>query len=189
MKARENPFAPGRMERVLPFDPELVGTTWQEIESRWESLGRRACVVGHHGAGKTTFLDGFERRLCGRVPVVRLFFNRSKRRLEPEDLEKLGDLGGKCLLVDGDRHLPLRDRIELWHGARKASGVVSARHRAGRLPVLLGLRSNPQLAESLLGRACPKEAAEFRELLPALLRRHRGNIRNVWLECYDRWAG
>ena len=51
MKARDNPFAPSRLERVLAFDPELIGSSWEALENRWEKLGRRAAVTGRHGAG------------------------------------------------------------------------------------------------------------------------------------------
>ena len=50
MKARDNPFAPSRLERLLAFDPELIGSSWKDLETRWQALGRRAAVTGHHGA-------------------------------------------------------------------------------------------------------------------------------------------
>lgn len=87
VSAISNPFATGRIERLLRFDPEIIGASWATIEDRWEACGRRACVTGHHGAGKTTFLDAFAARLPQRV--VRLFFNDGHRRLDGDDREKL----------------------------------------------------------------------------------------------------
>ena len=63
MKAHLNPFAPNRVQRLLPFDPLLAGSSWDSIESDWEQLDRRAAVIGHHGSGKTTFLETFRTRL------------------------------------------------------------------------------------------------------------------------------
>jgi hypothetical protein len=186
VSATSNPFATGRLERVLAFDPELVGTSWEAIFGRWESLGRRACVVGHHGAGKTTFLDAFAKRLD--APVVRWFFNDERRRLDAADRARLREVAGKVVLLDGDRHLPWAQRRELRRALEPAAGVLSARHRAGDLPVLIELRADAELAGRLLEKIDPALAAELERELPRLLQEHRGNLRELWLACYDLWS-
>lgn len=184
VSATSNPFSTGRLERLLVFDPELAGTCWESIEDRWQALGRRACVTGRHGAGKTTFLDAFAARQESRV--VRFFFNDEHRRLDDADRESLRDLGGALVLLDGDRHLPWGDRVKLRRALEPAAGVLSARHRAGGLPVLLALRADLRLARRLLERIQPASGMET--ALPGLLRKHRGNLRELWLECYDLWS-
>lgn len=181
MKARDNPFATGRIERLLRFDPELVGTCWDTIEARWRELDRRACVVGHHGSGKTTFLDAFARRLEARQPVVRLFFNRSHHRLDDHDRELLAASAGAVVLVDGDGHLPWRERRELARTTGNAAGLLSARHRARGLPVLLHLRADLDLARRLAARLVDREPPD----LERRLRRRRLNLRELWMDCYD----
>ena len=180
-----NPFATGRLERLLRFDPEIIGHSWAGIESQWELCGRRACVTGHHGAGKTSFLDAFAERLPQRV--VRVFFNDEHSRLNAADRQKLDQVAGAVVFLDGDTHLPWRDRKELARALEGAAGVLSARHRAGRLPVLLRLASSPELAVQLLRRIDADIADEWGSELPQLLRQHQGNLRELWLACYDRW--
>lgn len=185
VSAISNPFATGRLERLLRFDPELIGESWAGIEKRWDSCGRRACVTGHHGAGKTTFLDAFAPQLPQRV--LRLFFNDRHRSLEEEDHEILAQVAGAVVFLDGDQHLPWRERRALERALQAADGVLSARHRPAGWPVLLELQASPALANRLLRRIDPGLAEEWVPELPALLRQHRGNLRELWLACYDRW--
>ncbi len=186
MSATSNPFSTGRLERLLAFEPGLVGETWEALEDRWNSLGRRACVTGHHGAGKTTFLDAFARRLG--APVRRLFFNDRHRRLNAADREALEEVEGVVVLLDGDRHLPWRDRRTLRRALEPAAGVLSARHRAGDLSVLIELSVDLALARRLLNRIDTDFAEALDASLPRLFKRHRGNLRELWLECYDLWG-
>lgn len=185
MNAADNPFRTARVERLLAFDPGLVGTSWAEIEDRWETLGRRTCVTGRHGAGKTTFLDAFASRLAGRIEVRRLFFNDGKTRLDESDRRLLRDPEAAVLLVDGDRHLRTSGRREIEAAAAKAAGFLSARHRPGGLAELIRLRPTPALAAALLARIAPDAQVSD---LAARLRRKRGNLRELWLESYDRAA-
>jgi hypothetical protein len=186
VSATSNPFSTGRLERLLAFDPTLVGDSWEAIERRWESLGRRACVIGRHGAGKTTFLDAFAARQTR--PVVRLFFNDGHRRLSPGNRGTLRQLAGAVVLLDGDRHLPWRERRELARAVAPAHGVLRARHHRGRLPVLLSLRTDAELARRLLARIDPAAGPLLEPELPRLLRKHHGNLRELWLEAFDLWC-
>lgn len=186
MKAHENPFATRRIEQRLAFDPELVGTDWSVVLEKWQALDRRACVIGRHGAGKTTFLDAMGSRIEG--PVVRFFFNGDRRRLMAEDGEKMESGRGAVWLVDGDTHLGFADRRRFQVASRQAAGLIAARHRACGLPVLLHLRPDLALATELLRRAHPEGAHHFEADLAARFEKHRGNLRHLWLDCYDRLA-
>ncbi|MDF1823505.1 MAG: hypothetical protein P1U68_02625 [Verrucomicrobiales bacterium] len=187
MKARDNLFATHRVESLLEFDPGLIGSVWETLEDRWEALGRRACVVGHHGSGKTSFLNSFSERLG--EPLVRFFFSESASRLRSRDFEKMESGRGVLWIVDGDRHLAFRDRRLFYRAATAAGGFLSARHRCHGLPPLLKLRSDVNLAEKLYERIDPGDETGLKVELPKLYRRHRGNLRHLWLSCYDRAAG
>ncbi|MGE9270477.1 MAG: hypothetical protein ACQKBU_06715 [Verrucomicrobiales bacterium] len=186
MRARDNPFATQRLERVLAFDPELIGESWAGLLTRWERLGRQAAVVGPWGSGKSSFLDGFAERVGGRVE--RLFFNRDLNRLSEEDRKHLERGQEAVWVVDGDQHLPWLEARFLLRSVRRSRGGLFARHRAGRAEVLLRLQSDPDLAEALLRRAAPGLAEAWIEQLPGRWRRHRGNLRHLFLEYYDQWA-
>ncbi len=187
MNARDNPFDPCRLERLLAFDPALAGTTWEALETRWRSLGHRAAVTGPHGAGKTTLLDAFATRLRQRGdPPLRLFFNEEHRRLSPADRETLRQSAGRTLLVDGDEHLPWRERRELRRAIRTAAKTLLARHRRGPWPELIRLKATPRLAFELLERIGPPGNSAF---ILNLFQAKKGNLRELWLACYDLAAG
>lgn len=185
MKAGENPFAPGRLERVLGFDPELAGTTWPELEKRWRELGCRAAVAGRRGSGKSALLREWALRHGG-VPV--LFFNEQRRRLSEDDIVLLEGSAGRLLVIDGDDHLSRHDRQVVRRAAGKAAGVLVARHRAGPWPELGRLCPSVEMAAALLVRAAPAHAARFSPHLPARWRRCRGNLRELWLGFFDELA-
>lgn len=186
MTARENPFAPGRLRRVLGFDPALAGTTWEALESRWRELGRRAAVTGHRGSGKTSLLDAWAERLD--PPPLRLFFNDRHRDLDAADRAVMASCAGKVLFVDGENHLPWLRRRELRRAARVAAGILVARHRPGGWPVLIRLRSDPAQAAALLERAAPEWAGRFLPEAQARWHKCRGNLRELLLDCYDELA-
>jgi len=188
MRALDNPFATGRLERVLAFDPALIGSSWEALEARWERLGRHACIRGHHGAGKTTLLEAMAARLARRGPVLRLFFNRDCRRLGGDAARRLARVAGSVLVVDGEDHLSWRERGRVRAAAAESAGFLSARHRAGGGPTLIELRSDPRLARRLLERAAPEWVGRLGPGLERDWRRHRGNLRELWLDCYDRLA-
>lgn len=183
MTAAGNPFAPDRLRRRLGFDPTLAGTTWQALESRWHELGCRAAVTGHRGSGKTSLLDVWAARL-DEAPR-RLFFNESRRSFDQQDRAVLASCAGKILFIDGEDHLSWLQRRELRWATRKAAGVLVARHGRGGWPELIRLRSDPRQAAILLERAAPECAARFVPEVEERLRRNRGNLRELFLACYD----
>ena len=191
MKAHLNPFAPDRVQRLLPFGPEFVGTTWEQLESDWENSSRRAAVVGPHGSGKTTFLNTLGERLSSSYHVEKLFFHRDERHLSGEQktqLARLKDPAHTILLVDGEGHLTLRERHWLRRQSGEMAGYLVARHHRCTLPTLLSLKVTPQLAHQLLKRIHPAEAAQRKNDLPLLLRKKSANLRELWFSFYDSYA-
>ncbi|MCW1912532.1 hypothetical protein OJ996_03035 [Luteolibacter sp. GHJ8] len=187
MIARDNPFAPSRLEKVLAFDPALIGTTWENLDTLWLQHGQRAAITGHKGSGKTSLLQAWGLRLeaAGR-PTARLFFNLERNRLDASDREILRTCTctGRILLVDGDCHLPWLQRRELRRASRAAAGVLLARHQPGPWPVLIRLQPDLRLAETLLRRAAPQFASHLQASLHQKLGNHRGNLRELWLDYY-----
>ena len=182
MKAGDNPFAPGRLERVLGFDPVLAGTSWLELEEQWLALGCRAAITGPRGSGKSALLRMWAIRHGG-IPV--LFFNEQRRRLSEADQILLDQAAGKLLIIDGEDLLSWRDRRRLRKAARNASGVLVARHDPGPWPELRRLATSLEMAAILLARAHPEDAVRFFPDLPNRVGRCRGNLRDLWLGMYD----
>jgi hypothetical protein len=185
MNASENPFSTGRVERLLAFDPSLIGCSWELIEARWAALDRRACVTGHHGAGKTSFLDAMARRLAPTGRVERLFFNDRRQVLSSEDHSLLEACNDAVLLIDGDEYLSWSERRKVMRKSLAARGCLFARYRTGKLPELLKLSSSRELAEALLARISPEWGKSLEEDLGRRLEKQRGNLRELWLEYYD----
>jgi hypothetical protein len=183
MTAAGNPVAPDRLRRRLGFDPALAGTTWQALESRWHELGCRAAVTGHRGSGKTSLLDVWAARL-DEAPL-RLFFNESRRDLDDRDRAVLASCAGKILFIDGEDHLSWRQHRELRRATRKAAGVLVARHDRGGWPELVRLSGSPAQAAILLERAAPEWVGHFRPELAVRWEKCGGNLRELWLGCYD----
>lgn len=191
MKAHLNPFAPNRVQRLLPFDPLLAGSSWDSIESDWEQLDRRAAVIGHHGSGKTTFLETFRTRLEKDWQIVSLFYNRNNRELSPYDRKLLLNLTSPektIVLIDGEGHLKVNERIWLRRFTRDCAGYLVARHHRSCLPTLLKLNSSPTLALELLARINLENPEAAQKQLPKILKKKRGNLRETWLTLYDYYA-
>lgn len=191
MKAHENPFAPDRVQRRLSFDPELAGTTWEQIEARWKTLNCRAAIIGLHGSGKTTFLKAFSKRLAPTYHVEALFFHYDQKNLTDDQRQQVLALSNQkkaVLLVDGEGHLRLSECRWLRRQSQHLDGYLVARHRPCRLPTLLKLKSSPEIAQQLLERIHPPEAILRQEQLPHLLRKKGGNLRELWLSFYDDYA-
>lgn len=186
MRAGDNPFAPGRLERVLGFDPTLAGTSWEALEEKWWALGGRAAVTGRRGSGKSSLLRAWAAR---HDSPVTLHFNEQHRHLDEGERARLAHCGGRLLVVDGEDYLVWRDRRELRQAAKSAAAVLVSRYRPGPWPELLRLSASPEIAAALLERTTPELAARFRPDLPARFRRCHGNLRELWLGCYDELAG
>lgn len=186
MKAGDNPFAPGRLERVLGFDPALAGTTWEALEEQWRALGCRAAVTGHRGSGKSALLRTWAKRSDS--PVA-LHFNEQRRRLSEADRRALAEGAGRVWFIDGEDYLHGADRREFQQAARTAAGILVTRYRAGPWPHLIRLTATPTTAAILLERAAPDQEERFRADLEQRFRRCRGNLRELLLECYDDLAG
>jgi hypothetical protein len=186
VKARDNPFATDRIERLLEFEPRWAGASWDSIFDDWNALDRRAAIVGPHGSGKTTFLRAFESRLNTRgEAVTRYFLNDRCPTLTSDDWHHLesrpGD--GGVIFLDGAERLGW----SAWRRFAKlvaASSVLVTQHRQSRWPTLLQMQSSPALLAHLIDKAAG--ASFTADEVEHLYDRHGGNLREALWECYDR---
>jgi hypothetical protein len=186
VRARDNPF---RVERLLTLRYRLAGHTWDELLGRLAAYDHRAALVGPHGHGKTTLLEELAVRLEGRGFLLRTAtLHEGDRRLSAEQEHTLfADLTPcDCLLLDGAEQLSPLSWRRVERRSRAAGGLVVTSHRPGLLPTLLECRTTPELLADLLQQLLGEEAGG---LSPEELHaRHRGNLRDVLRELYDRWA-
>jgi hypothetical protein len=188
MRARDNPFAVDRLDR-LRF--RLLDDSWDALWQRLENLKFRASVVGPHGSGKTTLLGELTERLQSaghRVQRLRLneqqpsfprgFLHEFWRQLAPGDI----------VILDGAEQL---SRIAWWRFRRRslaARGLIVTSHRPGLLPTLVECRTNRELLVDLLQELLGGRDAAVRDEAARLYDRHGGNIREVWRALYDQCA-
>lgn len=186
MKARENPFATWRLER-LPF--HFNGTDWRALLDDFDRLGRRAAVVGPHGSGKTTLLEQFADEWSSRGRSLRWLSltaeecsfgpGGARRALTPIAPHEL-------IILDGAEQLSRWPWFWFRLLARRAGGLLISTHAPGRLPTLYQCRTNPELLRTLTAQLIDQAVAPAESEMDALWTRHRGNLREAFRELYDR---
>jgi hypothetical protein len=187
MKARENPFATHRTDRLAFRLPP--GQSWPALLQRLEEMNYCGAIVGRHGSGKTILLEEMQEHLRERgfePHIIRLSNESSMREKEalPNLLRRIEKPG--FILLDGAEQLSTRHWLPVRSAAGRAAGFVVTVHRVSRLPTWLECTTSPQLLEELVD-----ELTEMR-LDPVdandLMARHFGNVRDCLRELYDHWA-
>lgn len=177
MRARDNPFASDRVERLRYRLPE--GLTWDALLERLADLRHRAALVGPHGHGKTTLLEELAPRLTARGFRVRtVTLRQEERRVDWKRLRGLG--ADEVLFLDGAELLGRLAWLRVRLFCRRAGGLIVTSHRPGLLPTLLECDTTPELLAGLV-RELTGEELETGELFV----RHGGNLRLVFWEMYD----
>jgi hypothetical protein len=184
---RVNPFSTRFVQPgAIPFRfATHVGLA--ELVRRLEGAGGWGEIVGPHGSGKSTLLAALVPALAAwRVRAVRL--NTSRRRLpawvfDPPEPRSL-------LIIDGFEQL---GRLTRWrlkrHCRRSGSGLLVTAHRSTGLPELFRTDVTPTRAAELIAALIPPggEWVLAGYDVAARLRHHRGSLREVLFELYDRW--
>jgi hypothetical protein len=188
MKARDNPFAVDRLDR-LRF--RLLDDSWNTLVRRLERLDFRASVVGPHGSGKTMLLGELAPRLQATGhPVKRLRLNEQQPTFSRICLQELWRnlTPADIIVLDGAEQL---SRIAWWRFRRRcrvARGLIVSSHRPGLLPTLIECRTNRELLLDLLQELLGGQDLAVCGEAERLYDRHHGNIREVWRALYDQCA-
>jgi energy-coupling factor transporter ATP-binding protein EcfA2 len=184
---RVNPFstrfvAPGAIPFRFPTEDGLA-----ELVRRLEAGGGRGQIVGPHGSGKSTLLTALLPALTSwHVRVVHL--NTSDRRLPawawgvppPRSL----------LVIDGFEQL---GRVTRWRVKRRyrrsGSGLLVTAHTPVGLPDLYRTDVTPEAAAAVIASLVPAGGEWVLDGFDVgtRLRAHRGSLREVLFELYDRW--
>lgn len=174
MKARENPFATHRVEALLSFDPSWIDSTWEAILTDLKNLNYRAAIIGPHGSGKTTFIESLIPRLQSLGHVTRTYFFNE----ETHPGLKFSPDPDAITIIDGAEQLTFGE----WRLVKKsAARLIVTQHRSGRFPALLRTKSTPAMLHAFAKKLAPGLAIDA----PLLYRKHKGNLREALLECYD----
>jgi adenylate kinase family enzyme len=188
LRARDNPFA---IEHVLKLRYRFGNDDWTSLLNRLQSLSYRAAIVGPHGSGKTTLLEDLGERLSARgFQIHRLFLNEQSREYPAEFLRRgrKNFTSNDIILFDGCEQLGSLAWLRFRSESRRAGGLVITTHAGGRLPTLRTCETNRGLLGDLVCQLMQSEKTIAPEILDRLFDKHRGNLRDVLRELYDRAA-
>ncbi len=184
---RVNPFStrfvePGAIPYCLPGRSGL-----SDLVARLGATAGWGEVVGPHGSGKSTLLASLLPLLTDwTLRPVRL--STTARNL-PLDLWPLP--GPRPLLViDGFEQLRWLTRRRVVRACRQAGvGLLVTSHRPTGLPPLHRTDVTPGTLSWVLDRLVPPAGRDLLDGFDpaARLRAHRGSLREVLFELYDRW--
>lgn len=181
---RLNPFStrfvePGAIPYHLPGGVAVLAGRFRE-----HGCGE---LVGPHGSGKSTLLASLLPLLTD-FTVRRVFLNTSNRAL-PHDLWPLP--GPRPLLaLDGFEQLGWLARRRVVRDCRRAgAALLVTTHRSVGLPLLHRTDVMPAALAWMLDRLVPPadRAVLAGFDAAARLKAHRGSLRDVLFELYDRW--
>lgn len=188
----------GRPPRVNPFSTRFVepgaipfrlpdGRTPADLARRLEASGGWGEIVGPHGSGKSTLLAALLPVLAGwTVRHARL---SSDRRTLPDWVWEA--FPARTLLVIDGFEQPgwLARRRVKRHCRRHGAGLLVTAHRPTGLPALYRTAVTGATAEAVVRGLIPAGGGWVLEGydVAARLRAHRGSLREVLFEVYDRW--
>ncbi len=185
-RARDNPFS---SDRVLKIRYQPVGWTWKELMARLERMRYRGAIVGPEGRGKTTLLEDLEPHLAalGYAVSLRRIVSDSPA-LPDEELRRMERLADRdILLLEGGELLSRWRWRKVLRATERAGGVIVTAHRPGLLPTLVECESHADLVDEIVQRLSGD--SEFPQpVVHELLMKHKGNVRDVLRDLYDRWS-
>ncbi len=190
-----NPFATSRWAgwgKVPLWLPP--GQSVSRLLARLAEHQGRGQIIGPHGSGKTTLLHHLRHHLEQHQKAECL----GRRRFGPTGAAlwhyrlgpgKLATATGRLWFVDGWEQLPWRWRLRLRWRLCRGEGLLITTHRPAGLPELLRTEATEELLRHVLDHLCPDypKLLSPGETLGGILHRHRGNLREVLFEFYDRY--
>ncbi|MCB0339345.1 MAG: hypothetical protein KDD53_07060 [Bdellovibrionales bacterium] len=176
---------------MTSLEYDLIDEKWSEHLERFSKFKYRACIVGCHGSGKTTYLKSFERKLkTVGINSVRVFLNdespRIFRAISRKELKKI--LVDSVLIIDGAEFISIFEWLTLSRLIRKGRGALISSHHPLKYPVLHNCRTTPESLNRLLTKLSPPKI-NSRIDINNCYDRHSGNLREVFFELYDKLAG
>ena len=188
MRARDNPFAADRIERIRY---RFTGTSLDKLLTRLEETNYRAAITGLEGSGKTTLLEDLRQALEHKgLRTKLLFVNDASPLSEPQCRRFLSELvPQEMVLLDGADAI----RHSSWslfrrHTIGHAAGLIITSHRPGLLPTLIECTTTPDLLKEIVADLAPQAHAIPPALLDDLHHRYKGNLRACLRELYDLYA-
>jgi GTPase SAR1 family protein len=185
MRARDNPFAADRIERIRY---RFAGTSLDELLSRLEEMNYRAAIVGPEGSGKTTLLEDLRRALQHRgLRTKLLFVNDASPLSGPQCRRFLSELAPQeMVLLDGADAISRSSWLVFRrHTIHCAVGLIITSHHPGLLPTLMECSTTRALLQEITAELAPQDHTISPALLDDLYTRHRGNLRTCLRELYD----
>lgn len=188
--AKRNPFA---MERVTSIPYRFEHGNWQTQLRELRALNYRAAIVGPQGTGKTTMLSQLKDELEREVERETVYLFLPQDKVTRNDLlrETLAeDLSRKILLVDGVERLSIVQRLALFRTSANAQGLIVTSHNPlrfppFRLPTWIRTRPNELVLDYVLSEL-RMDDPEVRAAGKKSFRIHKGNLRDVLRDLYDR---
>jgi hypothetical protein len=185
MRARDNPFAADRLERIRY---RFAGTSLEELLARLDDMNYRAAITGPEGSGKTTLLEDLRQALERKGLRTRLLFVNDASPLPDAECRRfLSELvPQEIVLLDGADAI----RRSSWllfrrHTITHAAGLIVTSHRPGLLPTLIECTTTPALLQEIVHALTPQTPALSPTFLDDLHRRHSGNLRACLRDLYD----
>jgi hypothetical protein len=186
---RVNPFStcfvqPGSIPFRFPTNDGLA-----DLIRQLDETGGWGEIIGPHGSGKSTLLATLLPAITARrVRHVRL--NTSERTLPAWVWDRPDP--SSLLAIDGFEQLGFFTRWRMKRHCRQHHcGLLVTAHRSLGLPTLFHTEVTLEMAKDVIAGLIPRDGewvlGGFD--LAARLRHHRGNLREVLFELYDRWNG
>ena len=183
---RSNPFstrftAPG----IIPFRFPC-GESPASLAARLDETGWGQ-IIGPHGSGKSTLLAALLPALSAwQIRPIRL--NTTHRQLPPSIWDPSGPRN--LIIIDGFEQLGFFTRRRIKHHCRRTGcGLLVTAHSSMGLPDLHRTDVTPETAADVIRSLVPSggDWVLHDYDIAARLRHHRGSLREVLFELYDRW--
>jgi hypothetical protein len=186
---RINPFAtrfvrPG----AIPFFFRL-GESAAELCRQLAALGWWGEVIGPEGSGKSTLLAALSSELLLQgATLLQVRLCMEARQLDSTIWPALALARPLVLIVDGYEQASWWARRRLQRACRKGQhGLLVTAHQPTGLPLLYRTEATPDIGRAVVAHLLGGEPWPEEIDYSGLLKHHRGSLREVLFEMYDRW--